>query len=268
MSAELGHFALCLALGVALLQMLVPFIAKLIAAPYAQRLYALGIASAPVQLVLVGLAYGLLTWSFWISDFSLSLVYNHSHTLKPDLYKITGVWANHEGSLLLWVLILVGAGAGVARFGRALPRDFLSLVLSIQAMISIGFYLFMLITSNPFERQAQAPSEGIGLNPLLQDPGLAFHPPMLYIGYVGLSVTFSFAIAALIEGRVGPLWAKWVRPWTLFAWAALTLGISLGSWWGLLRAGLGRLVVLGPCRKRSPDALACGNRLVPLSTCA
>jgi cytochrome c-type biogenesis protein CcmF len=236
MIAELGHVALCLALGVALIQLLVPVIG---ARAGDVRLMALAPMASHVQLLLVLLSYALLSWLFWISDFSVKLVYDNSHSLKPALYKISGVWGNHEGSLLLWVLILAGAGSAVAAFGKALPRDFLARVLSVQAMIAIGFYLFMLLTSNPFARISPAPTEGVGLNPLLQDPGLAFHPPMLYVGYVGLSVTFAFAIAALWEGRIGPIWAKWVRPWTLFAWASLTLGISLGSWWAYYELGWG-----------------------------
>jgi cytochrome c-type biogenesis protein CcmF len=236
MIAELGHLVLCLALGAALIQGTLPLWG---AQRGDARLMVLGPAAAHVQLLLVLISFGALTWLFWVSDFSVKLVFDNSHTLKPDLYKITGVWANHEGSLLLWVLILAAAGASVAAFGRNLPADFLARVLAVQGWIAIGFYLFMLLTSNPFARQLPVAPEGNGLNPLLQDPGLAFHPPMLYVGYVGLSVAFSFAIAALIEGRIGPVWAKWVRPWTLFAWAFLTLGIALGSWWAYYELGWG-----------------------------
>src|SRR5690606_26981601 len=173
------------------------------------------------------------------SDFSVWNVWANSHTAKPLLYKITGVWGNHEGSLVLWVLILTLAGAAVAAFGRNLPGPFQARVLSVQAMIAVGFLLFLLLTSNPFARLDPAPMEGNGLNPLLQDPGLAFHPPFLYLGYVGFSVAFSFAIAPLIEGRVDPAWARWVRPWTLLAWVFLTIGIAFGSWWAYYALGWG-----------------------------
>jgi cytochrome c-type biogenesis protein CcmF len=173
------------------------------------------------------------------SDFSVLNVVQNSHTLKPMLYKIAGVWGNHEGSLLLWVLILALFGAAVALFGSNLPPAFRSRVLAVQAMIAVGFYLFILLTSNPFERVFPPPLNGRDLNPLLQDFGLAIHPPMLYLGYVGFSIAFSFAIAALIEGRVDAAWARWVRPWTLAAWMFLTGGIALGSWWAYYELGWG-----------------------------
>jgi cytochrome c-type biogenesis protein CcmF len=236
MGAELGHFALWLALAVALIGASLPLIG---AHRGDGRLTALAPATAYAQLLLTSLAFVLLLRAFLISDFSVKLVYQHSHTLKPLLYKITGLWANHEGSLLLWMLILSACSAAVAFFGRTLPADFRARALSILSMISIGFLAFMLLTSNPFARLAPTPEEGAGLNPILQDPGLAFHPPLLYVGYVGLSIAFAFAVAALIEGRIGPLWAKWVRPWTLFAWVFLTLGIALGSWWAYYELGWG-----------------------------
>jgi cytochrome c-type biogenesis protein CcmF len=187
----------------------------------------------------VTLSFVALTIGYVGSDFTIVNVAGNSHSLKPMLYKISGVWGNHEGSLLLWAWILSLFGFAVAFFGGQLPSSLKARVLAIQGLIGVGFLLFILFTSNPFERLDPAPFEGQGLNPLLQDPGLAFHPPFLYLGYVGLSVTFSFAIAALIEGKVDPAWARWVRPWTLAAWGFLTLGIALGSWWAYYELGWG-----------------------------
>jgi cytochrome c-type biogenesis protein CcmF len=173
------------------------------------------------------------------SDFTVLNVVRNSHSAKPMLYKVSGVWGNHEGSMLLWVLILTLFGAAVAGFGANLPPGLRTRVLGVQAWISIGFLTFMLFTSNPFERVFPPPLDGRDLNPLLQDPGLAFHPPMLYAGYVGFSIAFSFAVAALIEGKVDAAWARWVRPWTLLAWCFLTAGIALGSWWAYYELGWG-----------------------------
>ena len=183
------------------------------------------------------LAFGCLTWAFVVSDFTVSLVVQSSHSAKPLLYKLTGVWGNHEGSMVLWVLILALFGAAIATFGDNLPPALRARVLAVQAMIGVAFLAFIVFTSNPFLRVFPPPADGNGLNPLLQDPGLAFHPPLLYLGYVGFSTVFSFAVAALIEGRVDAAWARWVRPWTLAAWAALTLGIALGSWWAYYELG-------------------------------
>jgi cytochrome c-type biogenesis protein CcmF len=177
--------------------------------------------------------------AFLASDFSVIVVLQNSHSLKPLLYKITGVWGNHEGSMVLWVLILTLFGALVATFGGNLPAGLQARVLSIQAMIAFGFLAFIIATSNPFLRIIPPPVDGNDLNPLLQDPGLAFHPPFLYLGYVGFSIAFSFAVAALIEGRVDPAWARWVRPWTLLAWCSLTFGIAMGSWWAYYELGWG-----------------------------
>ena len=236
MIAELGHFALALAFAVSLFQMSVPLVG-------AQRGLAdwMHVASpaALVQFLLVGLSFAALTHGFVTSDFSLRIVAENSHAAKPMLYKVTGVWANHEGSMLLWVLILALFGAMVAAFGRDLPLGLKARTLAVQSMIAAAFYAFILFTSNPFDRLSPAPASGADLNPLLQDVGLAFHPPMLYIGYVGLSIVFSFAVAALIEGRVDAAWARWVRPWTLAAWVALTLGIALGSYWAYYELGWG-----------------------------
>ncbi|WP_439816665.1 heme lyase CcmF/NrfE family subunit [Zavarzinia sp. CC-PAN008] len=236
MIAELGHFALILALVIATVQSLVPLIG-------AHRGDAAWIAvaqpAAVAQFLMVGISFAALTALYVESDFSVLNVAQNSHTLKPMIYKISGVWGNHEGSLLLWALILTLFGAAVAVLGRNLPPPFRARVLAIQAMIGVGFLAFLLFTSNPFLRLDPMPPEGNGLNPLLQDIGLAFHPPMLYLGYVGFSIAFSFAIAALIEGKVDPSWARWVRPWTLAAWIFLTAGIALGSHWAYYELGWG-----------------------------
>ncbi|MBT3536165.1 MAG: heme lyase CcmF/NrfE family subunit [Rhodospirillaceae bacterium] len=236
MLAELGHYALVLALSVALIQATIPLLG---AWRGDQGWIALARPAALVQCLLVVVAFAALMHAYVTSDFSVLNVATNSHSAKPLLYKISGVWGNHEGSLLLWLLILVLFGAAVAMFGNNLPASFRARVLSVQAMIAVGFLAFVLFTSNPFERLLPAPIDGRGLNPLLQDPGLAFHPPFLYLGYVGFSMAFSFAVAALIEGRVDAAWARWVRPWTLAAWCFLTLGIALGSWWAYYELGWG-----------------------------
>lgn len=236
MIPELGHIALILALCLALVQGVLPLVGAARGMP---GWIALGPQAALGQAVLVAFAFGCLTYAYVTSDFSVLNVAENSHTLKPMLYKFSGVWGNHEGSLLLWILILVIFGAAVAAFGRNLPATLKARVLGVQGLIGVGFLSFILFTSNPFTRLLPAPLEGRGLNPLLQDPGLAFHPPFLYLGYVGFSVAFSFAVAALIEGRVDPAWARWVRPWTLAAWCFLTIGIALGSWWAYYELGWG-----------------------------
>jgi len=236
MIVELGHFALILALAVAVIQSIVPLVG-------AERRNAAWMAvadpAAVAQFLLVGFSFAALTYAFVTSDFSLSLVVSNSHTLKPLIYKISGVWGNHEGSLLLWVLILSLFGACAVWFGGNLPPQLKARVLAVQGMIGVAFMLFMLLTSNPFWRLEVPPLDGQDLNPLLQDPGLAFHPPFLYLGYVGLSMSFSFAVAALIEGRVDAAWGRWVRPWTLVSWVFLTIGIALGSWWAYYELGWG-----------------------------
>jgi len=236
MFVELGHFALVLAFAVALLQAVIPLVG---AQTGRYRWMEVAGPAAIAQFLLTAFSFAALTWAFVVSDFSLAVVVANSHTLKPMLYKVSGVWGNHEGSMLLWVLILSLFGAAIAFFGGALPPRLKSRVLSVQAMIGAAFFAFILFTSNPFWRLAQPPFDGEDLNPLLQDPGLAFHPPFLYLGYVGLSVAFSFAVAALIEGRVDAAWARWVRPWTLAAWIFLTIGIALGSWWAYYELGWG-----------------------------
>jgi cytochrome c-type biogenesis protein CcmF len=236
MIAELGHFALVLAFVVACVQMVVPMIGA-----HRRDVALMDVANkaAIAQFVLITFSFAVLVHAFVSSDFSLKLVVDNSHSTKPLIYKISGVWGNHEGSMVLWVLILSLYGALVAFFGHNLPAPLRARVLAVQASIGVAFIGFILLTSNPFLRVVPAPFEGHGLNPLLQDPGLAFHPPFLYAGYVGLSMAFSFAIAALIEGRVDASWARWVRPWTLGAWTALTIGISMGSWWAYYTLGWG-----------------------------
>ncbi len=236
MIVELGHFTLLLALLVAGLQMVLPLVG-------AQKNWvpwmAVGAPAAIAQAVLIMFSFCALTYAFVTSDFSVRLVALNSHTLKPMLYKVTGVWGNHEGSMLLWCLILALFGALVALFGGNLPERLKARVLAVQAAVGVAFLSFLIFTSNPFLRLAQPPMNGQDLNPLLQDPGLAFHPPFLYLGYVGLSMSFSFAVAALIEGRVDAAWGRWVRPWTLLAWLNLTIGIALGSWWAYYELGWG-----------------------------
>ncbi len=236
MIAEIGHFALVLALCVALVQASVPLWG---AARGNGALMALARPAAQAQFVLVLVAFLALMYAFASSDFSVFVVAENSHSTMPLIYKLAGVWGNHEGSMVLWVLILTFFGAGVATFGGNLPPSLQARVLSVQAMIGAGFFAFILFTSDPLARVLPPPADGRGLNPLLQDPGLASHPPMLYLGYVGFSMAFSFAVAALIEGRVDAAWARWVRPWTLAAWCALTLGIAMGSWWAYYTLGWG-----------------------------
>ena len=236
MIAELGHYALVLALGMALVQGTLPLLG---AARRDATLMGTAEPAACAQFLFVTLAFAALMHGYVTSDFSIFNVAQNSHSAKPMLYKISGTWGNHEGSLVLWVWILALFGAAVAVAGRNLPPSFRARVLAVQALIGVGFLAFMLLTSNPFLRLDPPPLDGRGLNPILQDPGLAFHPPMLYLGYVGLSTAYSFAVAALIEGRVDATWARWVRPWTLAAWVALTLGIALGSWWAYYELGWG-----------------------------
>jgi len=236
MIVELGHMALILAFVVAIAQMVVPMVG-------ASRGWAdwmqVAVPAASVQFALTLAAFLALTYAFVVSDFSVQLVTANSHSAKPFLYKLTGTWGNHEGSMLLWVLILTLFGAMVAWWGKNLPPSLKARVLSVQATIAVAFFAFILFTSNPFARIGVPPMDGSDLNPLLQDPGLAFHPPFLYLGYVGLSMAYSFAIAALIEGRVDAAWARWVRPWTLLAWIFLTIGIALGSFWAYYELGWG-----------------------------
>ena len=234
MSIELGHFALILAFAIASVSAVMGllFWKREAFAGYLQQ-------GAILQFLLVAAAFGALIQAFITSDFSLELAYEHSYSLQPLIYKITAVWGNHEGSMVLWVLILVIMGAAVAAFGRNLPKDLLTLVLAMQSLLAAAFLSFTLFTSNPFDRLVPAPFEGRDLNPILQDIGLAIHPPLLYMGYVGFSVCFSFAIGALISGKIDAAWARWVRPWTLVSWCFLTLGIAMGSYWAYYELGWG-----------------------------
>jgi cytochrome c-type biogenesis protein CcmF len=235
MIVELGHFAVVLALAVALMQMTLPLWGARIGD---RRLMGVAEPAALAQLVLLAFAFLTLVNAYVTSDFSVETVWANSHSTKPLIYKIAGVWGNHEGSMLLWVLILALFGAAVALFGGNLPASLRATALAVQAGIAVAFLVFIVFASNPFTR-IPPQLEGQGLNPILQDPALAFHPPFLYAGYVGLSMAFSFAIAALIEGRTDAAWARWVRPWTLAAWISLTLGIAMGSWWAYYELGWG-----------------------------
>ena len=236
MITELGHFALILALLIAGTQMVLPAIGAHRRDP---RLMDIAPPAAIMQFALIAVAFFALMQAYVTSDFSVENVWANSHSAKPLIYKIAGVWGNHEGSMLLWVLILALFGAAVGVFGDNLPQSFRARVLAVQASLSVAFLLFIVFTSNPFARLVPAAAEGNGLNPILQDPALAFHPPFLYTGYVGFSMAFSFAIAALWEGRIDAAWARWVRPWTLLAWIALTIGIAMGSWWAYYTLGWG-----------------------------
>ena len=236
MSVELGHFSLVLALALALVQSTVPLIG---AWRGDARMMSVGSNTAIAAFAMTALSFAALTRAYVTSDFSVLNVFENSHTLKPLIYKFSGVWGNHEGSMLLWVLILTLFAAMVAAFGRNLPPSLKANVLAVQGWIASAFMLFILLTSNPFARLIPAPMEGRDLNPVLQDVGLAVHPPMLYLGYVGFSVAFSFAVAALIDGRIDAAWARWVRPWTLAAWMFLTAGIAMGSYWAYYELGWG-----------------------------
>jgi cytochrome c-type biogenesis protein CcmF len=236
MTAEIGHFALILALVVSFVQVIAPLWG---AARGDSTLMALGRTAAVLLAGMVILAFGALAACYMTKDFSVALVAEHSHSTQPLVYRFAATWGSHEGSMLLWVLILAIYGAGVALFGRSLRETLQARVIGVQGLIACAFLGFLLFTSNPFLRLSPAPLEGNELNPLLQDPGLVFHPPMLYLGYVGFSVAFAFAIAALIEGRVDAGWARWVRPWVLSAWICLTVGITFGSLWAYYELGWG-----------------------------
>ena len=247
MIAELGHYALMLALGLALIQGTMPLVG---ARSNDAVLMSMAMPAALAQFAFVALAFGALALCYVTSDFSVLNVYENSNSAMPLIYRLTSIWGNHEGSMMLWVLILTFFGALVAVFGNNLPVKLKANSLAVQAWIAAAFDLFILITSNPFLRIPNAPFEGRDLNPILQDPGLAFHPPMLYLGYVGFSIAFSFAIAALLEGRIDAAWARWVRPWVLGAWMCLTLGIA-GSWSGPITSWAGAASGSGT-RSRTP----------------
>ena len=240
MIPELGNFALMLATVVALVQGVLPLTGTWVANPQTQiSLQSLARPAAALQFALVALAFGALATSFLSNDFSVLYVSQHSNSLLPKPYQFAAVWGGHEGSLLLWVLMLTLWSGAVALFSRSLPLDMVARVLGVLGLISVGFLLFILTTSNPFERLLPAALDGRDLNPLLQDPGLVIHPPMLYMGYVGMSVAFAFAVAALLSGRLDAAWARWSRPWTVIAWTFLTFGIGLGSWWAYYELGWG-----------------------------
>ncbi len=236
MIIEIGHYALILALATAIIVSLVPLVG---ARRRDQAMMDVAPIGSLVLFALVAFSFGVLTYAHVVSDFSVKNVWENSHSLMPLIYKYSGVWGNHEGSMMLWLLILALFSALVAAFGRNLPDTLRANVLAVQAWISVAFIFFILLTSNPFARLDPAPAEGKDLNPILQDVGLAIHPPLLYLGYVGFSVCFSFAVAALIEGRIDAAWARWVRPWTLAAWTFLTLGIAMGSYWAYYELGWG-----------------------------
>jgi cytochrome c-type biogenesis protein CcmF len=263
MTAELGLFCLILALLVALAQAILPLIG---AARNDTALMSVAKPAAILQFLFVATAFGCLMYCYITSDFSVANVAENSHTDKPLFYKISGVWGNHEGSMVLWELILTIYAATVALLGGNLPAGLRARALSVQSMISVGFLLFILFTSNPFLRLDPAPLNGNGLNPLLQDPGLAFHPPILYLGYVGFSMAFSFAIAALIEGKVDAAFARWVRPWSLAAWCFLTLGITGGSWWAYYTLGWGGWWYWDPTENASFMPWLAGTALLHAST--
>jgi cytochrome c-type biogenesis protein CcmF len=259
MTPELGHFALVLALGLGLIQSIVPVIG---ANRRDGTLMRLASSTALAQFVFVALSFLALTVCYVTSDFSVATVYENSHSMMPLVYKFTSVWGNHEGSMLLWVLILSLFGALVALFGNNLPAALKAHVLAVQSWIACAFYLFILLTSNPFLRLAPAPFEGRDLNPILQDIGLAIHPPLLYLGYVGFSIAFSFAVAALLEGRIDAAWARWVRPWTLAAWMCLTVGIAMGSYWAYYELGWGGFWFWDPVENASLMPWLAGTALL------
>jgi cytochrome c-type biogenesis protein CcmF len=236
MIAEVGHYALVLALALALIQSVVPLIG---ARTRDGSMMAVAEPTALAQFGFVALSFAMLVSCYVGSDFSVRNVFENSHSAMPLIYKFTSTWGNHEGSMLLWVLILAFFGALVAAFATNVPPALKATVLAVQAWIAATFYLFILVTSNPFLRIAPAPFEGRDLNPILQDLGLAIHPPLLYLGYVGFSISFSFAVAALIEGRIDAAWARRVRPWLLAAWMCLTAGIAMGSYWAYYELGWG-----------------------------
>jgi cytochrome c-type biogenesis protein CcmF len=259
MIPEIGHYALVLALALALIQSVAPLVG---ARTQDGTLMRLANSTGVVQFGFVAVAFGALVICYLTSDFSVVNVFENSHSRMPAIYKLTSTWGNHEGSMLLWVLILSLFGALVAVFGSNLPATLKANVLAVQAWIATAFYLFILFTSNPFARLTPAPFEGRDLNPILQDMGLAIHPPLLYLGYVGFSIAFSFAVAALIEGRIDAAWARYVRPWTLGAWMALTVGIAMGSYWAYYELGWGGFWFWDPVENASLMPWLAGTALL------
>jgi cytochrome c-type biogenesis protein CcmF len=256
---ELGQYALMLALGLSLIQATMPIVGTRTGDPVLMNIAA---PVAVAQFVFVAIAFGALAECYVVSDFSVLNVYENSNSAMPLIYRLTSVWGNHEGSMMLWVSILAFFGALVAIFGTHLPIVLKANALAVQAWIAAAFHLFILTTSNPFLRIPDAPFEGRDLNPILQDPGLAFHPPMLYLGYVGFSIAFSFAIAALLEGRIDAAWARWVRPWVLGAWMCLTLGIAGGSYWAYYELGWGGFWFWDPVENASLMPWLAGTALL------
>jgi len=259
MIIETGHYALALALAVALLQSILPLWGTRTGD---RALTSIAVPAAITQFLLLAYAFAALTYAHVASDFSLVTVAENSLTTKPLIYKIAGVWGNHEGSMLLWVLILAAFGAAVAIFERAMANELRANTLAVQGWISLAFLCFILFTSDPFLRRFPAPFEGLDLNPLLQDPGLAIHPPLLYVGYVGSSIVFSFAVAALISGRLDAAWARYVRPWILIAWIFLTLGIAMGSYWAYYTLGWGGFWFWDPVENASLMPWLAGTALL------
>src|SRR5260221_1561848 len=245
MIPEIGQIALMLALMLALTQATLPLIGAARGIP---QLIALGRPTAQAQFIFVAIAFCCLAYSFINNDFSVLNVATSSNSQLPLQYRLAATWGSHEGSLLLWTFMLTIWMVAVTLFSNHLPSEMVARVLSVMAMISSGFLLFMLLTSNPFQRLFPIPPDGRDLNPLLQDPAMVAHPPMLYMGYVGFSVAFAFAISALIGGQLDATWARWARPWTLAAWIFLTFGIGLGSWWAYNEPGWGGLGVRGTVR--------------------
>jgi cytochrome c-type biogenesis protein CcmF len=259
MIPELGHYALVLAFGLAIVQGVVPFWGARCRDPVLMRVAE---PTAFTQFALVAAAFVALAWSHVASDFSVLNVFENSHSAQPLIYKIAGVWGNHEGSLLLWLLLLLFFGVLVSALGFDLPATLRADALSVQAWIAAAFELLILSTANPFARLSDAPFEGRELNPMLQDPGLAIHPPLLYLGYVGTAVTFSFAIAALVEGTVDVVWARFVRPWVLIAWMFLTIGIAVGSYWAYYTLGWGSFWFWDPVENASLMPWLAGTALL------
>ena len=236
MIPEIGHFALILALGVSIIQGVLP----LIGAQQGRREWlVLARPATQISFVLLAISFAILAWCFYVNDFSVLYVAEHSNSQLPTVYRLGAVWGGHEGSLLLWIFLLTGWAFAVAQLSKTLDEFMVARVLGVLGLVATGLLLFVLATSNPFERLLPAAQDGRSLNPLLQDPGLVFHPPMLYMGYVGFSVAFAFAIASLLTGKLDAAWARWSRPWTTTAWIFLTLGIALGSWWAYYELGWG-----------------------------
>ncbi len=259
MIVEIGHFALALALGVAFVQALVPLWGV---ARGDRTLASVGPAAAITCFLLVAASFAALTAAYVRSDFSVENVVANSHSAQPLIYKLTSTWGNHEGSMLLWVLILTLFGALVALSRRSLPVRLRAGALAAQGWVTVAFLAFTLLTSNPFRRMIPAPAEGNDLNPILQDLGLAIHPPLLYVGYVGFSITYAFAVAALIDGRIDAVWARAVRPWTLLAWVFLTLGIAMGSYWAYYELGWGGWWFWDPVENASLMPWLAGTALI------